>query len=229
MDDEEPRRPKPVELLLQGLGWVFVTTVSLPLVVVWMLSTMVPAVVRLLLVGVAPAALLVVATAHVPLALQVLAIVLATTWLTFLALQLTVEGDAAQARILPDDRILQVVSLLVLATAVFASATFVLAEHRLVTIVGWRSLTSPALATVAFYAWHVVDAIPLLDATRALQWSEPLAYQDHRLGVLLVLFKLVIIIPVVGAVRAAWRARNGDAPAEPQAPGLAAGEGEQGR
>ena len=226
MDDEEPRRPKPVEIVLQGLGWVFITTVSLPVVLVWMLSTMVPAVARLVLIAVAPATLLVLVTAHVPLALQVLAIVLATTWLTYLALQLTIEGDAAEATILPDDRILQVVSLLVLATAVFASATFVLAEHRLVTIVDWQSVHSPAAATVAFYAWHFVDAIPLLDATRALRWPEPLTYQDPWMGALLVLFKLVIIIPVAGAVRADWRARDGGAPAEPQAPGLAAGEGE---
>jgi hypothetical protein len=222
MDDEEPQRPKPVEFVLQGLGWIFITTVSLPVLIVWALSTMVPAVLRFVLIGVAPGVALVFVTAHLPLALQVLALVVAVTWLTYLALQLTIVHDAGEETVLPDDPILQLASLLVIATAVFAAATFVLAEHRVVAVAGWESVDSPAVASMAFYAWHFVDAIPLLDATRALRWEEPLTYRDPWVGVLLVLFKLVIIVPVIGAMRAALKAGDGEVQAEP-APAPAGG------
>jgi hypothetical protein len=226
MDDEGSKRRTPFWFVLQGLGWIFFTFVSLPVVLLWMLSSIVPAIVRVAVLGVGPAALLVLVTAHVPLALQVFALVIATAWLTFLAFQMMAVGGTAErpflwrstAEATPAEHILELVNLLVVAVGLFASATFVLVEHQAITVLNWESVENPATASVAFYSWHFLDTVPLLDATSALRWSEPLAYRDPWLGVLLVLFKLVIIVPIVGAVRVAWKsgkAEGSGAPADP--------------
>jgi hypothetical protein len=217
MDDEEPKRPKLLEFVLQGLAWILFSFLSLPVVILWFLIVGVgPIVVRVVLFGLGPATLLVVVTAHVPLALQVLALVIATSWLTFLVFRL-MGLDLSDPE---DEQPLVLISLLIVAIGLFASATFVLAERDAITVLNWESVDSPAMASVAFYVWHFFDTIPFLNATDALRWAEPLTYKDPLLGVLLLLFKLVIIAPIISALRNALRDGQAEGTGKPNDPNL---------
>jgi hypothetical protein len=47
------------------------------------------------------------------------------------------------------------------------------------------------------YIWHLLDAVPLLGLPAAIGWSEPSAGHDHASGALLLVFKLVVIAPML--------------------------------
>ena len=213
MDDErELSRPLPLRLLADSLAWFFFALISLPIFLLWMSRFVLAALLRVLAFGVLPATVLVLAAAYLPLALQLLALAAGIAWLTFLVLTKIVAGEP------PDEELFTLLSVLAVAVGLFAAATFVLAERDWITVANWESVESRALASAGFYLWHFLDAIPLLDAPDALRWSEPLVYEDPWVGALLVLFKLVIIVPIVAALRRAWHAEDTavDAPPEPQ-------------
>jgi hypothetical protein len=167
-------------------------------------------------------------TAHVPLLLQVVVVFCATGWLIFLGFSIVVaeeweDGGPVAWRMLHAssddsalDRIFLLICVLAAAVAVFASLTVMLADHDAVTITGWPSVENPALASVGFFLWHFLDAVPLLDLTGTLRWREPLGYQDPWVGAVVVLFKLVVIVPIIGAIRSAWRAAQSEPVAEPE-------------
>ena len=52
-------------------------------------------------------------------------------------------------------------------------------------------------AAFGYYAWHLLDAIPLLDVPKTLNWKAPTSLTDHFGGAILLFFKLVVIIPIV--------------------------------
>lgn len=227
--DDEPTRPRVVQAVLDGLGWLFIMTVSLPVVLLWMFSTAFKAAFRTAVFGIAPAALVVFVTAHVPLPLQIIVVFCATGWLIFLGFSIVVaegfedadDGGPAVWRLLHPstgdseaDRIFLMLCVLAAAVAVFASLTVMLAEQDAVTITDWAAVDNQAASSVGFFLWHFFDAIPLLDLTETLRWREPLTYHDPWMGAVVVLFKLVVIVPVIAAIRAAWRSAESEPVAE---------------
>jgi hypothetical protein len=89
-------------------------------------------------------------------------------------------------------------SLFVL-TASFAGLTAALAAH------GWLE-TDPMIGsravgpTVAHYTWHFLGAIPVLDIPDTLNWTLGTTFTDLGSGALLLVYKLLVIIPVVRAI-----------------------------
>lgn len=80
---------------------------------------------------------------------------------------------------------------------------------------GWIATTSigdgspiDALDIAALYLWNFVNAIPLAQVTETLQWPQPLVYDSHLVGGLILTFQIVIIAPVVTAVSEAWKKRG---------------------
>lgn len=220
-----------VNAVLQALGWLFIMTVSLPVVLLWMFSTAVKALLRTAVFGIAPAVLVVFVTAHVPWPLQIVVVFCATGWLIFLGFSITVAegfrdaeggGPAAWRLLHPStddsaaDQIFLMLSVLAAAVAVFASLTLLLAERDAVTITNWAAVDNPAGSSIAFFLWHFFDAVPLLDLTDTLRWREPLSYRDPWMGAIVVLFKLVVIVPVIAAIRSAWRSADSEPAAEPE-------------
>ncbi|HYN87730.1 MAG TPA: hypothetical protein VER55_04335, partial [Ardenticatenaceae bacterium] len=49
----------------------------------------------------------------------------------------------------------------------------------------------------AYYVWHLVDALPLLDANEALHWESPIVFSDPWSGGLLLTFKVLLLIPLI--------------------------------
>lgn len=90
-------------------------------------------------------------------------------------------------------------SLFVL-TASFAGLTTILAAQG---VLG----TDPPFAddgsvwpALAYYVWHFLDAIPVLEIPATLNWSLGTDYTGYTSGVLLLVYKLLVIVPVVRAI-----------------------------
>jgi len=61
---------------------------------------------------------------------------------------------------------------------------------------------------VAFYCWHFLDLVPLIDVPQTLHWSRPLTYPDWRIGLLVLGFELTGVLPVIALIRVFWRLRT---------------------
>jgi hypothetical protein len=51
-----------------------------------------------------------------------------------------------------------------------------------------------------FLLWHVLDAIPGLKVPETIKWEAPLTYERASAGWLLLLFKVMVIVPVVSGI-----------------------------
>jgi hypothetical protein len=54
---------------------------------------------------------------------------------------------------------------------------------------------------IALYAWHLLDAIPLLEIPKTLRWEEPYSYTDSWSGAVLLAFKGFVILPLIQVAR----------------------------
>lgn len=59
-----------------------------------------------------------------------------------------------------------------------------------------------------FYLWHFLDSIPGLRVPETLLWNEPMRHQGALAGTLLLIFKIFVIIPVIGSFAAWYKARK---------------------
>jgi len=55
------------------------------------------------------------------------------------------------------------------------------------------------------YVWQFCKSVPLLDITQTLRWNVPFVYPDAGTGTLVLLYKLAVIIPLIGAFLDYWR------------------------
>jgi hypothetical protein len=61
-----------------------------------------------------------------------------------------------------------------------------------------------------YYAWNLADALPVFELPKTLNWARPLTLADHRAGLLLLSYKLLVILPIAGFfAHALGRARAG--------------------
>ncbi len=51
-----------------------------------------------------------------------------------------------------------------------------------------------------FLLWHVLDAIPIIKVPETIKWAAPLAYEGAGAGWLLLLFKVMVIVPVLSGI-----------------------------
>lgn len=90
----------------------------------------------------------------------------------------------------------------------FGSATYLLAQN------GWLKFSIPAGhehlsgKLLDLFLWHFLDAIPLLDVNKTLRWSAPLDYDSGGVGWILLLFKIVVIVPIIAAFSGYWKYRQ---------------------
>jgi hypothetical protein len=105
------------------------------------------------------------------------------------------------------------------AIILFATLAFVLAERELIRFgSGPESATAVAEPADAldFFLWHLVDSVPGFDVTHTLRWKEPLGYTDSRVGLLLLVFKIVVIAPIVATFLGFWRYSREPSPGLPR-------------
>jgi hypothetical protein len=91
------------------------------------------------------------------------------------------------------------INFMVVAMGCFASVAFLL-----------HGLTSPLFLPKArpvdhgsladFLLWHILDAIPGLAVPETIKWEAPLTYERSGAGWLLLLFKVMVIVPVVSGI-----------------------------
>ena len=87
------------------------------------------------------------------------------------------------------------VAVIGICTEAFSGLTTVLWQQGHVVSSGDAA---PSLWAVEhYYLWHLVDAIPLLEVPQTIRWSEPQGFDDQWSGALLLLFKIMVIIPLV--------------------------------
>jgi hypothetical protein len=89
---------------------------------------------------------------------------------------------------------------LFMLTATFAAVTAVLHAH------GWLTATPPGddqssvWTVLAYYGWSFLDSVPVLEIPKTLNWSLTTTFTDQASGALLLTYKLLVIVPVVGVV-----------------------------
>jgi hypothetical protein len=89
--------------------------------------------------------------------------------------------------------------VLMLACLFFSSVTFVLVQNDVIFLMrGSADAVTPGSLSDLFL-WHFLEAVPLLDINETLGWAVPLTYDSAAVGWILLLFKIVVIVPVIGA------------------------------
>jgi len=95
--------------------------------------------------------------------------------------------------------------LIAIMTSVFASVTLFAGEKDLISLTA-AGVDRPSFEQIAqLYVWQFCKSVPLLDITEALRWKVPFIYPDAGTGTLVLLYKLAVIIPLIGAFFAYWK------------------------
>lgn len=118
--------------------------------------------------------------------------------------------------------ILNTFYLLMTATMGFAFLSGFLYVHGIVDVLtpsGQHALDDPINSSAFYYIWSFLNAIPVLEIPHTLGWEPEFRFTDHVTPPLLLLYKLVVILPVIAVVhmvvkdqraRSRLRARGSD-------------------
>jgi hypothetical protein len=72
---------------------------------------------------------------------------------------------------------------------------------------GWLIVRSPApslWAAELYYYWHLVNSLPFLAVPKAVGWPEPLVFDGSLSGSLVIIFKIILIAPLVQTTLAGY-------------------------
>jgi hypothetical protein len=95
--------------------------------------------------------------------------------------------------------VLLYINFVIIAMGCFASVAFLL--HGLTPPLFLPKARPVEHGTLAdFLLWHVLDAIPGLKVPETIKWEAPLTYERASAGWLLLLFKVMVIVPVVSGI-----------------------------
>jgi hypothetical protein len=95
------------------------------------------------------------------------------------------------------------VAALALSIEAFAGLTTLLWRHDVAN--GPSGPSASVWAAEELYLWHLADAVPLLDVPDTMNWTRPTALSGPAIGAVVVLFRLSIIVPVLGLAVAGYR------------------------
>jgi phosphohistidine phosphatase SixA len=89
-------------------------------------------------------------------------------------------------------------AIFLLAILSFGSLTAFLYQRGVVSIEG-PGVSNESIAGKGqdFFAWQLLDAIPVLEVTGTLRLEPPFNYHDHWVGALVVIFKALVILPII--------------------------------
>jgi len=103
------------------------------------------------------------------------------------------------------------INVLMMAVIFFSAVTYVMASHGIVTLSSRTGQLVTLASLLDFYVWHFLEAVPLLKVNQTIRWDEPWTYDSAAVGWILLLFKLVVIVPVIGAFIGYWKRQTGPA------------------
>jgi hypothetical protein len=98
--------------------------------------------------------------------------------------------------------------ILVVAGSVFASLTLTLHNHGLVTMQACANRPIAEGTLLDFYMWNFLKLVPLLKLNEVLKLNEPLCYTQTRVGLLILLFQALVVIPSINTIRYYWKNRH---------------------
>jgi hypothetical protein len=101
---------------------------------------------------------------------------------------------------------------LFMLTAMFAALSAVLHAHGWLTTEPSGNQEASVWTALAYYGWNFLDSVPVLAVPKTLNWSLATTFTDHASGALLLTYKLLVILPVVGVVLELLQRRNRRAP-----------------
>lgn len=101
-------------------------------------------------------------------------------------------------------------NLLMIAVTFFSSVTFALKQRGVITLTHANPADISHSVITDFYLWHFLDAVPFLDVTKTLRWEEPLTYSSAWIGFALLIFKIMVILPVIAAFAWYWKKVDSD-------------------
>jgi uncharacterized protein (DUF433 family) len=87
--------------------------------------------------------------------------------------------------------------LLGMAASVFASISVTLQHYGFTTFE--PRLPEELSPVVNFYIWHFLDSVPGLQIPQTLKWAQPYQYSDRLSGFVVLVFKIAVIVPVIGS------------------------------
>ena len=89
-------------------------------------------------------------------------------------------------------------------TSVFASVTLFAADKDLISLTA-GGFDQPSFEEIAqLYIWQFCKSVPLLDINETLRWKPPFVYTGTDTGTLVLLYKIAVIVPVIGTFLAFW-------------------------
>jgi hypothetical protein len=97
---------------------------------------------------------------------------------------------------------------LLTAASVFASITLSLHKHGLVLLQECTGRPVAAGSLTDFYMWHFLKLVPLVKINEVLKLNEPLCYSQKRVGLLILIFQALVVIPSVNTVLYYWKHRH---------------------
>jgi hypothetical protein len=98
--------------------------------------------------------------------------------------------------------------ILIVAGSVFASLTLTLHNHGLVAIQACAGRPIAEGSLMDFYMWNFLKLVPLVKLNETLKLSEPLCYTQARVGLLILLFQALVVIPSINTIRYYWKNRR---------------------
>jgi hypothetical protein len=96
-------------------------------------------------------------------------------------------------------------NLLMIAMIFFSSVTYVFSAHGRLRFIGPPGSKVSFDSLQDFYMWHFLEAVPLLKVTETLGWKTSLTYDSALVGLVLLLFKLAVIVPVIACLAFYWK------------------------
>jgi hypothetical protein len=94
-------------------------------------------------------------------------------------------------------------------TILFGFITYVLVASGTISV-AHQSLQVPLnIATASwFYAFQLLKSVPLADLTTVYNWHSPLEYTSPVIGTLILIFKVIVITPVLRLIRLLWQKKQ---------------------
>ena len=97
---------------------------------------------------------------------------------------------------------------LMAAAALFSSITLILYRNGLVAFQECAGRPVAEGSLTDFYMWHFIKLVPLVKVNEILKLTEPLCYTQKRVGLLIILFQALVVIPSINTVLYYWKNRT---------------------
>ena len=94
------------------------------------------------------------------------------------------------------------------AAAFFASVTFLLYSSGWVQLDGCAGRPVSVGSLTDFYVWHLLKLVPLLKLNETLKWNEPVCYSQARVGMLILIFQGLMVVPAINTYLYYWKHRR---------------------